>query len=384
MRIAFFNANLHVGQDGVTRVMYKMFEGALARDVEAVAFTSTLPEPNQRMIPMHKIPSVAFPLQKAYRIALPGYLPFVRQLRDFGPDILHVNSPCTLGFGALRYGEHFHVPVVATYHTHFPTYLRYYRLSPLEELTRRLLGYFYNRMERTFVPTRPILQELTEYGTRGLEYLPNGVDVELFGPTYRSAAWRESVGGERKSVVLFVSRLVWEKNLRVLAEAYRLLRGRRGDFEMVLVGDGPARSDLKAMMPGAHFLGYQSGRQLAESYASSDVFVFPSTTETFGLVTVEAMASGLVPVAARAGGAVGIIEEGKSGLFATPFNAEETAHRVEWLLDHPESRRAMAQKAMERSQEFRWERILDQLFRSYAEVIDAYGARRERRAARVA
>jgi glycosyltransferase involved in cell wall biosynthesis len=225
-------------------------------------------------------------------------------------------------------------------------------------------------MDRTFVPTKPILEELTTHGIDRLEYLPNGVDLSLFNTSHRSQSWRERITKEDKPVVLFVSRLVWEKDLAVLAEAYKILRQKRLDFEMVIVGDGHAREEFQEMMPGAHFLGYQSGQNLVESYASSDIFVFPSTTETFGLVTVEAMASGLAPIAAKVGGAVGIIEEGRSGLFAQPFSGEDLADGVEHLITNREMRIALANGALRRSLDFSWESILAQLFRSYQSVIN--------------
>ena len=369
MRVAYFNANLRAGQDGVTRVMYKMFEGALARGHEALGITSTLPDEKDAIIPMHRVPSVTLPLQKNYRIALPGYQHFARVLQDFKPDLLHINSPCTLGFAALKYAQHFNVPIVATYHTHFPTYPRYYNLGQFEEMTWRITRHLYNAMDRTLVPTRPILNELSENGIKRLEYLPNGVDTGLFSPERRSMEWRKRFGNGARPIVLFVSRLVWEKDLRDLAAAYQSLRAQRNDFEMVVVGEGHARAEFERMMPGANFLGYQSGLTLAESFASSDVFVFPSTTETFGLVTLEAMASGLAPVAAKVGGAVEIIEEGCSGLLARPHDGEDLARKVGWLLGHPSLRSAMAEQAFRRAQEYRWGLILDRLFKSYEQVI---------------
>ena len=372
MRIAYFNANLRRGQDGVTRVMYKMFEGALARRHDVMAFTSTLPDPEDRIIPMHKVRSVVLPLQKNYRIAIPGYQMFAKELTAFGPDLIHINSPCTLGFGAMKYAREFDIPIVATYHTHFPTYPRYYGLSALEELTWKVSRYLYNRMDRTFVPTSPILDELKEHDIDRLEYLPNGVDLDLFNPNRRSLSWRENITENSKPVVLFVSRLVWEKDLAVLADAYQILRHKRRDFEMVIVGDGHAKEEFQKMMPDAHFLGYQSGQTLAESYASADIFVFPSTTETFGLVTIEAMASGLAPVAAKIGGAAGIIEEGTSGLFAKPLSADDLAQSVERLLNDGQLRRTLARGALQRAQEFSWKNILIQLFDSYQSVIDEH------------
>ena len=380
MRIAYFNANLRRGQDGVTRVMYKMFDAALARHHDAMAFTSTLPDAEDQIVPMHRVRSVVLPLQKNYRIALPGYQMFARGLDTFAPDVMHINSPCTLGFAAMRYARQFNIPIVATYHTHFPTYPRYYGLTVLEELTWKVSRYLYNRMDRTFVPTMPILEELREHGINGLEYLPNGVDLHQFNVGHRSRLWRERISKEGKPVVLFVSRLVWEKDLAVLAQAYQILQGQRRDFEMVIVGDGHAREEFRGMMPGAHFLGYQSGKTLAESYASSDIFVFPSTTETFGLVTLEAMASGLAPVAAKIGGATGIIQEGISGLFAAPLSAKELAGGVGRLLDDASLRTQLAAGALQRAQQFSWDSILSQLFDSYQSVINEYNRRRVRAA----
>ena len=376
MKIAYFNANLRPGQDGVTRVVYKMIEGALERSHQVMGIASTPPEANETIVPILKVRSVPLPLQKSYRIALPGYQRFEKELRAFQPDILHINSPCTLGFGAMKFAHEFNVPIVATYHTHFPTYPRYYHLSKFENLTWRISRSLYNNVDTTFVPTRPILSELAHNNIQRLRYLPNGVDVSLFGPHRRSEEWRKRFGGGEKPIILFVSRLVWEKDLRVLAGMHDLLRSRRDDFVMVIVGDGHARVEFEQMMPGAHFLGYQSGIPLAESFASSDIFVFPSTTETFGLVTLEAMASQLAPVAAKAGGAEELLEEGKSGLFAQPLSAADLARKVEWLLDYPRFRQSISKQAHVRAQQYRWETILDRLFESYAEIVQEHSTRR--------
>ncbi len=376
MRIAYFCATLRAGQDGVTRVIQQMVQGALERGCEVLAIGASISDGPQP-VPVFRVPSVALPMHRAYRLALPGYRSFAPLLRTFEPDILHINSPCTLGFSALKYARHFGLPIVGTYHTHFPAYPRYYSLAALEGLAWTLTRRLYNALDRTFVPTLPILRELQEHGLCHLQHLPNGVDVAAFNPRHRSALWRQRVGGSGKPVVLFVSRLVWEKDLRVLAEAYQTLRQRRDDFQMVIVGDGHARADLEAMMPGARFLGHQRGSALSESYASSDIFVFPSTTETFGLVTLEAMASGLAPVAARAGGATAIIEEGKSGLLAERRSAADLAAKVAWLLDHPDERRRVSHQAVRRAEGFGWERLLRRLFDSYQEIVEMHpGGRR--------
>jgi phosphatidylinositol alpha 1,6-mannosyltransferase len=372
MRIAYFNATLQAGQDGVTRVVYKMMEGALARRHEVMAFSALVPKPVQQIVPMVKVPSFALPLQRAYRIPLPNYQTFARTLNTFQPDVLHINSPCPLACAATRYGAEFHVPVVATYHTHFPAYLRYYGLEGNEQLVWGVLKCLYRKVDRVFVPSMPILQELRRQGIERMEHIPNGIDLKLFDPRHRSAEWRRRISPSGKPVLLSVSRLVWEKDLRILAKAYNAIRSRRRDLEMVVVGDGHARAELEHLMLGAHFLGFQTGERLSESYASGDIFVLASTTESFGLVTLEAMSSGLVPVAARVGGALEIIEEGRSGFLANPFDADDLAERIETLLDNPTQRRIMARNARLRAEQYGWDKILDKLFLAYEEVIDEH------------
>lgn len=383
MRIAYFNGTLRTGQDGVTRVLYRVAGAALERGHQIVGFAPALPaDPADRPFPMTRVPSVPMPLHRAYRLALPGTAPFARELERFAPDIIHLNSPCTLGFAAARWGREHGVPVVATYHTHFPAYPRYYNLRPVEELTWWIVRKLYNGIARTFVPSQAVAAELAEHGVMNLEHLSNGIDLEQFGPGFRSELWRAEHHCADRPAVLFVSRLVWEKDLRVLAEAYQALRSTHGDrFAMIVVGDGHARAELETMMPGALFLGHLRGADLAQAYASCDIFAFPSTTETFGLVTVEAMASGLVPVAAAQGGALDIIEQGRSGRLVPPLDAEAMAREIGELLERRAVRGAMAEQAIERAGAFGWSPLLDRLFEAYTSVISTAPHTLARRAA---
>jgi phosphatidylinositol alpha 1,6-mannosyltransferase len=374
MRIAHFSGTLKNGQDGVVRVVTKLIEKASEQRYPVSVFTASPPKVPEITVPVYRVPSVPFPLQRAYRLAVPGLRYFEKQLDLFAPELLHIHSPCTLGFGALRYARHRRVPVIATYHTHFPTYLSYYHISPMNRLCWYLLRRFYNNVSGTIVPSRTVMQELCEHGIGRLTYIPNGVDTRAFHPSYYSYQWRDQFsGGLRKPIVLFVSRLVWEKNLKVLAEAYRMARSVTDNFSMVVVGDGHARRELQAMMPDAYFMGFTAGRDLSVAYASSDIFVFPSTTETFGLVTVEAMASGCVPIAARMGGAVDIIENNLSGFLVAPSDAKEMAEKIVFLLENPGVRKAMAENARMRVNEYSWESVLDKTFRFYDAVVSGSG-----------
>ncbi len=380
MRIAYFNANLNRGQDGVTRCVHRMIDAALQRGHTVTAVASDTPTHDDG-IPVHTVPSVVLPLQRNYRIAYPTARSFRAHLETFRPDIIHVNSPCTLGYTAMQHARRAGIPVVATYHTHFPTYPSYYGLDAMQPVVWMLTRRFYNSVDRTFVPTRPIRDELDVAGIERLTYLPNGYDATLFNPSHRSETWRRRFGGGRNPIVLFVSRLVWEKDLRVLAEAEQLLRARGSRHELVIVGNGHARTALANMLPHAHFLGYQQGRDLSEAFASSDVFAFPSTTETFGLVTLEAMASGLAPVAASSGGALELIEDGISGFHAAPKDASDLAEKVSWLVEHDELRRHVATQAVARARQYEWSIVLDQLFHHYEDVIAHHVHRRHAHAA---
>jgi len=325
---------------------------------------------------MYNVPSVEFPLNNDYRLPLPGMKHIEEHLADFRPDLLHINSPCSLGLAAIRYGQKHNIPVVATYHTHFASYAAYYRVKILERFSWSYFRNIYNKCEKVYIPSEPILEELREHRINNLEYISHGVDTEAFHPKYRNDNWKRSLGIEGKFALFFAGRLVWEKDLKTLAAAYQLLAERRNDISFVLAGDGPVRKEIQQLMPEAIFLGNQSGRDLSTAYASSDLFVFPSTTETFGMVTLEAMASGIPPVCANKGGASGFIKDGITGFLTKPRDAEDFAGKIEFLLDHPERRAEMAKQAFLYGQEQTWQRSFEKMLLSYDEVVRTYASKK--------
>ncbi|MBP1655484.1 MAG: sulfolipid synthase [Bacteroidetes bacterium] len=384
VRVALFNGTLRPGHDGVTRVLYKLLDHLLLAGTPVECFSAIVPEDNAQPVPMHLVPSVRFPLYPDYRLALPGWNAFARALRQFSPTVIHVNSPCSLGCAAVRYGQHFGIPVVATYHTHFPKYATYYKLPALEPCGWNYLRSLYNGCERVYVPSRPILNELAAQGIHNLEWLPHGVDAEVFHPRHRSDGWRRAHGLEDKTVVLFAGRLVWEKDLRTLVDAWTILRTRHRDAALVLAGDGPARAELAALLPDALFLGHLSGEDLTTAFASSEIFLFPSTTETFGNVILEAMASGVVPVCADAGGAADLIEHGTTGRLFRPRDAEDCAHQTSLLLSQPSVRDAYGLRALARARMQSWGSVFSRLMESYCVTVASGFSRtssRHRRAA---
>jgi glycosyltransferase involved in cell wall biosynthesis len=335
-------------------------------------FSPIIPDATANLPPICRVPSFAFPLYRDYRIAFPGQRYFEERLSAFNPDLIHIHTPCSLGYAAMKYGQRHGIPVVATYHTHFLSYAKYYGVQALQAVTWNYFRKLYNSCEQVYIPSLPILNELSEHGLTKLEYLPHGVDPDTFQPQFRSPEWKRRLGIEGKTVLLFVGRLVWEKDVRTLAAACRILESKRDDVAVVIVGDGPVRSELEQLMPGAKFLGIQSGYDLSTSYASSDILVFPSTTETFGNVILEAMASGIVPVCAREGGASGVVEHGVTGLLAEPRDAEDLARKITHLLEHAERRKQMAEQALSFASRQTWDNVLAQLVQSYQDTVDNF------------
>jgi len=368
-RIAYFAGTMRPGHDGVTRVLYKLIEELNYQDISNIFFSPLIPTDDKQSTDMFKIPSIRFPLYKGYRIAMPGIRHFEQILNDFRPNLLHINSPFSLGYSAIKYAEKYKIPVVATYHTHFASYAKYYKIKTLGNMSWTYFKNLYNRCEKVYVPSKPILKELKNHGLKTIEYLPHGVDIKFFNPMYKSSIWKKSLGIEGKTVLLYSGRLVWEKDLKTLADTYNILSVYRDDFVFVLVGDGPIKNELQKLMPKAS---YQSGHALSTVYSSSDIFVFPSTTETFGNVTLEAMASGIPPVCARKGGASGIIIDGETGLLTKPGDALDLANKIEVLLDKPKLRNEIAKNALKYAQKQTWNKIFNKLFINYEQVITSY------------
>ncbi len=376
LRVAYFAGTMKPGQDGVTRVLFKLLDWLNYNDIENMFVTTIVPNNDEQTTKYLRVPSVQFPLYKEYKFALPGYKNFQEEILKFNPDIIHINSPCSLGFAAVKFGEKFQIPVVATYHTHFPSYAKYYKISQLEALSWSYLRKLYNKCEKVFVPSLPILDELHNHGFTSAEYLSHGVDTKMFNPCYKSADWKNSLSINNKKVILYVGRFVWEKDLKTFTEIYSQIMSNRNDSVFVLAGDGPIRNELETLMPEAIFLGYQSGENLSTIFASGDVFVFPSTTETFGNVIIEAMASGIPPICARMGGTYGSIKENVNGLICNPKDTHDFTEKINYLLDNEKERLRMSIEGVKYAKEQSWENKFNQLYESYFEAIFNYGKRK--------
>lgn len=231
-------------------------------------------------------------------------------------DLVHVATPGPLGFAAARAANRLGLPLTADFRTNFHSYSRYYRLGWLEPAVCLYLRALHNRADLNFVPTRALRNQLSGRGFKRLAVVGRGVDTSLFSPTRRSNELRRAWGAtdDHHMVMLYVGRLAAEKNVELALRAFSVSRYLRPQTQMVVVGDGPQRQRLQAEYPAAQFVGTRHGEDLARHYASADLFVFPSRSETFGNVTLEAMASGLAVVAFDGAAVAEHIHHGRNGV----------------------------------------------------------------------
>ena len=278
------------------------------------------------------------------------------------PDVLYIATEGPLGLSALRAARRLGIPVVSGFHTNFQQYSDHYGFGLLTRLLTGYLRWFHNRSRLTLVPSPSQRLELQRRGFERLELLARGVDGQLFHPARRSAALRAEWGlGEDEIAVLHVGRLAAEKNLQLLTRAFRQLQGDlpQQRLRLVLVGDGPLRAQLQAELPEALFCGVQRGEALAAHYASGDLFLFPSLSETFGNVVLEALASGLAVVAFDQAAAAQHIRHGHNGALAMPGDEVAFIESARWLLEDPESLRRVRLNARQHAGKQGWPAIVE-------------------------
>lgn len=373
-RIALFTGAYNHIADGVSLTLNRLVDYLERNGSEVLVFAPTIKNPPiEHAGTLISAPSMRMPLpnRSEYRLTtrFPRYIR--KELDQFKPSILHIASPDQLGKGALKYGIKNDIPVVSTYHTHFSSYLSYYNLDFLGNWFWGYLQKFYSQCEEVYVPSASMIDVLEQHGIKGnLHLWERGVVTELFNPGRRSMAWRQNLGiADDEIVITFISRLVMEKGLDTYAEVLEGLAAKGIKHRSLIVGDGPARKELEKRLPNTLFLGHQTGDALATAYASSDIFLFPSETETFGNVTLEAMASGVPAVCANATGSRSIIRDGITGYLAEPRNTASFLQYVEKLATDNDLRKKMGQLSLKRAQEFDWPVILAKMDAYYNGVI---------------
>lgn len=363
LRVAVVTETYPPEVNGVARTLARMVEGLHKRhhDLQLVrprqAPNSTLPRQRFEEILVGGMPIPRYP---QLRMGLPSKRSLVRLWSAQRPDIVHVATEGPLGWSALSAAQYLRIPVSSDFRTNFHAYTQHYGLGWLQRPMTAYLRKFHNRAACTMVPTERLRDELQGAGFHRLEVVARGVDTDLFQPLRRSPSLRASWGAQPTDLVMAcVGRLAVEKNLALLIEAFRAVRQIRPGSRLLLVGDGPMRGQLQAACPEALFAGQRSGEDLAAHYASADLFLFPSLTETFGNVTVEALASGLPVVAFDYAAAGQLVQPGRNGLLSPLDKPRALIEATCRLAKDDALRLSMAPTARDTALAQGWEQVID-------------------------
>ncbi|WP_030007647.1 glycosyltransferase family 1 protein [Picosynechococcus sp. NKBG042902] len=310
------------------------------------------------------------PLYPELKMAFPG--PSVgRALEEFQPDLIHVVNPAILGLGGIFFAKKLHIPLIASYHTHLPQYLQHYGLGALEGLLWELLKAAHNQAELNLCTSTAMVEELRSHGIKNLDLWQRGVDTEMFQPSLKSEKMRDrlSQGHPEAPLLLYVGRVSAEKQIDQIKPVLEAIPGSR----LAIVGDGPYRTELEAHFAGTntHFVGYLQGLELASAFASADAFVFPSRTETLGLVLLEAMAAGCPVVAANSGGIPDIVTDGENGYMFDPQDPDGAVKATQQLLAMDATQREMLRvQARQEAEKWGWAAATAQLQSYYQQVLE--------------
>jgi glycosyltransferase involved in cell wall biosynthesis len=369
-RLAVFSETYPPQVNGVARTLQRLVGAVEARGGEARVFTAADPSaPADANVT--RFPSRAFWAYPQLRLAWPSANATQAALAAFQPTLVHVATEFGMGLAGRAAARALGVPVVSSYHTNFTAYAQHYRLGLLAKPGWSYLRWFHAAAQQTFCPTRAVADELSAQGFRNATVWSRGVDGTRFSPSFRSPRWRARVNAEEDTlVVTYVGRLAAEKGLDVALAAVRMAGERRPSrIRLLLVGDGPGEDALRAMAPeGTHFAGRLEGQALSEAYASCDVFIFPSTTDTFGNVMLEAMASGLPVLGADVGPTREVLARGGGWVFPAS-RPEAFAEQLVTLIDDRDQLCAAREAAHAAAAHYRWDAVWDRLFDDYQAIV---------------
>lgn len=366
MKIAIITETFHPSTNGVVTRLTASIRWLLRQGHEVLVIAPDQGITEFEGARVRGIPSFRFFLYKDLPLAWPG--PLVgKALRAFAPDVVHVVNPALLGVAGIWYGRRY--PLVASYHTNVPQYADFYKVPWLKPALWGYLRLLHNRADLNLCTSNAVLEELTARKFKNVNLWKRGVNVELFGPQHRNPRMRERLSGGRpdKRLLLYVGRLAAEKEIERIRDVLQA----SPDTTLAIVGDGPHRGALEEYFAGTDvtFTGFLHGEELAQAYASSDLFVFPSTTETLGLVLLEAMASGLPVVAAASGPSREQIEHGKNGFLFDPAKPQDFVHTVLTAVEDRQLLLRVGEQASRTAQACGWDGPSRQLLEYYASVI---------------
>ena len=373
MKIAFFTETFLPKVDGIVTRLTKTIQHLVAAGDEVLIFCPEGCPSTYMGAQVVGVPAMPLPLYPELKLALPR--PAVAEALDrFNPDLVHVVNPAVLGLGGIWLAKTKGYPLVASYHTHLPKYLEHYGMGMLEPLLWELLKAAHNQASLNLCTSTAMVGELSDKGIQHTDLWQRGVDTELFRPELSSEAMRAKLLGGRSDtgkLLLYIGRLSAEKQIERIKPVLEAMP----DARLALVGDGPYRQQLEKIFAGtpAQFVGYLAGEELAAAYASGDAFVFPSSTETLGLVLLEAMAAGCPVVGANRGGIPDIVSDGVNGCLYEPEGpdggAASLTAAVQRLLGDTGERQALRHNARQEAERWGWAGATEQLRGYYRTLL---------------
>jgi len=371
MKIAFYAGTYVKDKDGAVRTMYQLVSSFLAEGHEVMVWSPDVSPGHGRRETVNPLPSVPIPLYPDYRLGF--YTASTeKQIDAFGPDIVHISTPDIIGGRFLRYAGKRGLPVATIYHTDFPSYLAYYRLGFAENAVWKYLRKFYNSCDAVFVPTEEMKIRLESQGIQRVDIWARGIDRSLFNPQRRSDTLRAEWDADGRFVIAYAGRFVWYKDIQVVIDVYKKSResaAAAAATRFVMIGSGPEEEVMRREMPDAVFPGYLGGTALPEAYASSDLLLFPSTTEAFGNVVLEAFSSGIPAVVSDAGGCQELVRGSDAGYIAAAGDAEAFWQSCRRLLHDRSLYDEKCRKGLDFAERMSWPVINAALIARYEEII---------------
>ena len=372
LRIALFSGNYNITVDGANKALNRLVGYLLGQGAQVRVYSPTVDHPEMQPTgDLVSLPSVPIPLRSEYRLSSGVNARIKRDLAAFQPNILHVSAPDMSGHRAVTWARERGLPVVASVHTRFETYMKYYHLGWTEPAMVALLRRFYRRCDALIAPSESMAEILREQRMNAdIGIWSRGVDRTTFNPQRRDLAWRRELGLKDDDFVIgFLSRLVMEKGLDVFCDAIDRLREAGVPHRVLIVGEGPARGWFQGRLPDAVFTGFLAGPDLARAVASMDTMFFPSETEAFGNVSLESMACAVPVVAAAATGSENLIDDGQSGRLIAPRAVTDYAAALHAYALDPELRVRHGAAGELRSRAFDWDQINQTVADTYLRVM---------------
>ena len=376
LRVALFSGNYNYVRDGANQALNRLVDYLLRQGAQVRVYSPTTDTPAFKPAgELVSLPSVPIPGRSEYQFSTGLGAQIKDNLADFDPHIVHLSSPDIAGHRALTWARARGKPVLASVHTRFETYPRYYGFGFVEPAFVALLRRFYQRCDAIVAPSASMIAELREQGMHhDISTWSRGVDRGTFSPQQRDAEWRRALGiADDDMAIGFLGRLVLEKGIDIFAETMVELRNRNVPHQVLVIGEGPAKDFFADKVPEAKFVGFQQGKDLGRAVASMDVLLNPSVTETFGNVTLEAMACGVPVVAADATGAASLVIDGETGYLVPPRDITAYAEKLATYSANPDLRRAHGEAGARRADAFDWDAINGTVADTYLRLIEHRG-----------